>query len=176
MKQTLQNILITTALFLNAVFFFGCTSTMVSIPDASHDQKPVITVHSVTSGPGKVSPHEVSVTTGKPVGVTEKTNVMIIVDATNMGGVKHLSIVGHLGGTKLWEAKIEASPNAQNLVPRTLTIIGHNGLGGIGSQPLIIGFGNLYETGYVIANAVNFNGQSQDLQVNYEVLPLALIP
>jgi hypothetical protein len=175
MRQILQNKLTIVTFFFVAIYIFGCTPTMVIVPDAAHDRKPVITIHSLPSGSGQVSPGEVSITTGKPVGVTENTTVVITADAVNSGGVKSLWIAGYHGGNKLWEVTVASVPNAQNKVPTTLSIIGHNGQGGIGSNPLLIVLNHLYETADVKAEATNFNNQTEKLQVNYEVLPANLI-
>jgi hypothetical protein len=163
------------AFFFVAIYIFGCTPTMVVIPDAAHDRKPVITIHSMPSGSGKVSPGEVSITTGEPVGVTENTTVIITADAINSGGVKSLWIAGYQGGNKLWEVTVTSVPNAQNKVPTTLSIVGHNSQGGIGSNPLLLVLYYLYETAYVKAVATNFNNQTDTLKVNYEVLPSNLV-
>jgi len=155
----------------------ACNPTRVSVPDADHDRVPIITVHSVPSGPGKVSPGEVSITTNKPVGVTVGTVVIITADATNSGGVKSLRIWATQGGNTLWEVMTTGSLDAQNLAPKTLSILGSNGQGGIGGQPLLIVFDHLYQTASVMAEATNFNNQKTNppLHVNYEALPDNLV-
>jgi len=153
----------------------GCQSAYVGVPAAAHDRPPSITVHALPSGPGRVSPGEVSVTTGTPVGVTVGTTVLITVDATGPGGVKSLSIAVYQGGNKLSEAITTGVPNSEGLVPKTLSIIGHNGSGGVGGNPLYFVLDHLYQVAYVKAAARNFNNQESTLQVNFEALPSDLV-
>jgi hypothetical protein len=96
--------------------------------------------------------------------------------ATNsVGGVKSLSLKFTCpGGNVCQSAQVSATPDASNKVSTVLRILGGNGSGGAGNQPLLFTIGTTNAGIYLNldATATNFNGMTSSIHVLYRVKPV----
>src|SRR5574340_721984 len=122
-----------------ALSLFGCAQ-LAPIPAPEQDVKPVIHVGAVPSG----GVGDVSISDAYPGScaspcknaVAAGTQLVLSISAKNPGGVKYLSATVAETGKPSYGVAVESKPNAQNLVPTGMTILGHNGAGGIGNIPI----------------------------------------
>jgi hypothetical protein len=149
-------------------FVSGCAN-LVSVPPRDQDAPPIITVSNfVVGGSGTVS-HEI-VTSGQPVSVSLGSVVMISVSAKNAGGVKRLDL-SFTQGQKSVSVGASAAPDFSGKVPDLLAILGSNGAGQPGSQPIELvqspATSRFPVPASIQVSAENFNGQQTSFVVIY---------
>jgi hypothetical protein len=153
--------------FLLPFFLVSCTD-FVSIPPASEDQPPTITLSNfVSGGSGAGSAvDQGSVTSDATVNVTcNKTQLDFLGSARNpVGGVKDFTIHVQTGDFDVI-AHTTTTPDAQGRVPTNIVIFGTDGSGGAGSIPMEYTFLSTVEppgiqTATVVGTATNYNGQT----------------
>jgi len=172
---------ISTCIFILIVFLFDAVSwaaDRVPIPKPEQDQAPIITVSAVASG-GSADIQHVAASSSicaspckNGVKLRDKNgtaDIVLTVIAENLkGGVQDLSVVVSQNGP-LYKVSKSATPNAQNLVPVSLLILGTNNKGGIGSNPLLIHLNKKQTNATVLVEAGNYNGQRSLYAVTYYV-------
>lgn len=165
--------------FLTWLCISGCAPTRISVPSAAQDKAPVITVHAVASGgSGQIEkPEMTSANCPSPCVsyVTEGTDLLTTVDAKNpAGGVKSLDvkITESSTGSPLLSVRTSAVPDSNGKVPTSLAIVGHNGAGGIGGEPLrtLMPPKPEWPVVAVAVSASNFNNMTSDYRAVYSVL------
>ncbi|GAO45405.1 hypothetical protein FPE01S_05_01000 [Flavihumibacter petaseus NBRC 106054] len=85
--------------------------------------------------------------------------------ASNPGGVKTFSVEVSQNGSSLYSAKTENIPNASNKVNNPTRILGTNGSGGAGSQPMTVT--NLSAPVEVSTTAAGFGTNTNSFKVTY---------
>jgi hypothetical protein len=146
----------------------GC-SQGVTVPPAANDAPPVITVNAfVVQQPsgysGDVEPNKNNVTATTAVGVTQGAQVQFSGSAKNPGGVKTFGLTIVQGGTIRYQVTTSSTPDANGRVPDLLSIVGTNGAGASGSQPMVVVMSSPV---VVTATATNFNAMTQTITVTY---------
>jgi hypothetical protein len=149
----------------------------VPVPPPDQDRPPVVKVHVTPSGPTRVSVQEASSDAAvRPcyTYVTLGGDAVITAAATNPGGVQSISLkvtenVAPFSTRVLVQRS--ATPDSSGNVPTVLSILGHDGAGGIGSNPVLFHAEAAQANGLVVtATATNFHGQATT--VTLAALPL----
>jgi hypothetical protein len=150
----------------------GCKEERVSVPPPGQDKAPNVTIHALASGgSGQIEEPEISYCPSPCKSfVTLGTYLLITADAINPGGVQKFRATITQGGSTLYTVETTGSYDANNKVPKSLSIIGSNGAGGIGSNPLLIHISNMSSEVTVTATAVNFNGMPKTITAIYAPL------
>jgi hypothetical protein len=177
---------ISTCLYILIVFLFvavfipeaSCAPDRVPIPEPGQDQAPIITVSALASGGGAdiqyvpasssvcASPCKNSVKLRDKNGAAD---IVLTINAENpKGGVQDLGVIVSQNHP-LYKVSRSATPNAQNLVPLSLSILGTNKKGGIGSYPILIHLSKKQTNATVLVEAGNFNRQRSLYAVTYYV-------
>jgi hypothetical protein len=150
-------------------FFLASCTDFVSIPPASGDQPPTITLSNFVSG-GSGSVDQGSVTSDATVNVTcNKTRLDFLGSARNpVGGVKDFTIHVQNGDGFDEIAHTTTTPDAQGRVPTNIAIFGTDGSGGAGSIPMEYTFRPDVvpleaETTTAVGTATNYNGQTSTI-------------
>jgi hypothetical protein len=154
-----------------ALSLFGCAQ-LVPIPASEQDAKPVIHVGAVPSGGGDVNVSDAypgSCVSPCKNAVAPGTQLTLSISAQNPGGVKTLSAVIAETGKPSYGVATESQPNPQGLVPTGMTILGHNGAGGIGNIPIGATMNNPTGTFSVLVSATNYNNMTSLYSVVYYV-------
>lgn len=145
-------------------FFIVSCADFVSIPPASEDQPPTITLSNfVVARTGCVD--QGAVTSDATVNVTDtKTHLIFLGSARNpVGGVKDFAMHVQNGEYDVM-AQATTTPDAQGRVPTNIPIFGTDGNGGAGSIPMEYTFRSDVapdiETTTVVGTAMNYNGQT----------------
>lgn len=150
----------------------------VPIPNPGQDQAPIITVSAVASG-GSADIQYVAASSSicaspckNGVRLRDKNgtaDISLIINAENLkGGVKDVSVIVSQNGSK-YNVSRSAAPNAQNVVPVSLPILGTNNKGGIGSNPILVHLNKNKPNATVLVEAGNYNGQRSIYAVTYYV-------
>ena len=150
-----------------------CGPQKVRIPTAAQDSKPIITINALASGgSGQIQHPEAS-----PAGcaspcqstVTLNTELLITLSARNPGGVKNIGVTVSPPVGQSFGVERTAAPDANGCVYPSLSILGHNGNGGIGGTPLLFHMNQPGSKVTLLVRATNFNGQSALYAVTYYV-------
>jgi hypothetical protein len=162
-----------TSLFL---FSSGC-STNVTIPPAGNDTAPTITwnafvVQQPSGYSGDVEPGKENVSSTVSANITEGAHVQWSGSATNPGGVQKFHVTLQQSGQVVADVTATAAPDASGRVPNLLSILGTNGAGGAGNQPIVA---VMSKPVIVSATATNFNAMSQTITVTYNPVPANII-
>jgi hypothetical protein len=172
-KQSRTSICWFTLVFLLSVF--GCKEDRVPIPKPELDKPPVISVRAVASGgSGQIQYPDASPSTcaspcKNPVTLPNENataDLVLVIYANNPGGVKYLNVVVSQGGP-LYTVSRSDAPDANNLVATSLSILGTNNAGGIGSNSLLIHLNKVKTNATVLVTAGNHNGQTSLYAVTY---------
>jgi hypothetical protein len=151
----------------------------VSVPKLGEDRPPTLTVvgfpvdNEAPEYAACVVP-ETSSTTQK-VKVLNGTNVMVWATGSNPGGVKQLSvevILLDVNGIHLEDYTVvtQATLPLSGKVPQNLFILGSDGNGHVGNQPIMMPMWYTTKSAVVIATAENFNGQSSSITVSFGIV------
>ncbi|CAB3802537.1 hypothetical protein LMG28614_05635 [Paraburkholderia ultramafica] len=144
-----------------AIVVSGCTN-VVSIPPVGLDRPPIITITSFPSGGGLTDPENIS--SSGTVTVENGTNVMVLANARNPGGVKDFGLQIKQGSTTLYTVQTSAP---FSVVPDALYIFGSDGAGQAGSRVSLLFTETGVTTTTVEGWADNFNGQRTTILVTY---------
>jgi len=130
-------------IFLVAIFLLiqGCDDERVTIPPADQDHLPVISVNTVASGGGDIQfPEATPSNCSSPCRnyVSMNADLVFTISAKNPGGVKTLSVKISQDGSVLYNINRSSTPDSQNKVLTALSLLGTDGAGGIGSNPLLV--------------------------------------
>ena len=141
----------------------------VSIPPAGQDTAPTITINAfVVQQPsgysGDIEPGRANVGMTSSVNVTEGANVQLSGSAKNPGGVQQFSVTVKQSGQTLYQASISSVPDANGQVPDLLSLIGTNGAGGSGNQPMVV---TMSAPVILTTTATNFHAMSQTITITY---------
>ena len=149
----------------------SCTacSQNVTIPPAGQDTAPNITINAfVVQQPngysGDVEPGKANTGITTSVNVTQGARVQFSGSAKNPGGVQQFSINVTQAGETLYHVTITGAPDGSGHVPDLLSLLGTNGAGAPGSQPMVV---SLSTPVIVTATATNFHAMSQSITVTY---------
>jgi hypothetical protein len=160
------------------VFLFstGCSQN-VGIPPAGQDKAPTITwnafiIQQPSGYSGDVEPGKENVGTTTSVNVTEGARVQLSGSANNPGGVQSFHVTVKQSGETLADVTVAGAVGAGGQVPNLLSILGTNGAGGSGSQPIAV---LLSKPVIVTAIATNFNAMSQTITVTYNPVPVNIV-
>jgi hypothetical protein len=149
-----------------------CGSGKVSIPPAAQDSSPLITINAVASGGGYIQYPEASPSIcASPCqcAVGLNTELVITINATNPGGVKNIGVTVKPPDGPAYGIERNAQPDAKNCVYPSLGIVGHNGAGGIGGNPILFRMKQHAARGELLVRATNYNGQSSLYTITYFV-------
>jgi hypothetical protein len=146
----------------------GCVKHVVKATPGQ-DKPPVITVIGFPSGGGATFPQSTSTT--QHVDVMQGTHVMVLGSAKNSGGVRQLSLKISQTNNVLWDVSALAPPSTTT-VPDALYILGSDGSGNAGTEPLL--FTMMADSVTAVATATNYNNQSSTISVTYDCLNCAL--
>lgn len=155
------------------LFTTGC-SPNGTIPPANQDMAPTITwnafiVQQPSGYSGDVEPGKANVSATTSVNVTEGAHVQLSGSASNPGGVQTLHMTVQQGGEMLGDVTSTATSGQ---VPTVLNILGSNGAGGTGSQPVVV---VLTKPVTVTVSATNFNAMNQKITVTYNPSPVIIV-
>jgi hypothetical protein len=152
------------------VWMSGCSHRVTIPPSPDQDSKPTISISSFPVDGGLTVNPEIVTTGGTYVQVVPGTKVMILVGAKNGNGVQSLW-VRFKHGSSVTEATVTASPDASGQVPTTLEILGTNGAGGAGTQPIVLqdspAQGPVPLPASIEVKAISFTGLTEEYSVNY---------
>jgi hypothetical protein len=98
------------------------------------------------------------------VNVTQGARVQFSGSAKNPGGVQQFSINVTQAGETLYHVTTTGAPDGSGQVPDVLSLLGTNGSGAPGSQPMVV---NLSTPVILVATATNFHAMSQSITVTY---------
>lgn len=144
------------------VIVSGCPKP-ASVPPAAQDRPPIITITSSPSG-GNVTP--VTTSASGNVFVDYGTNVMVMGNAQNPGGVKAFGLKVTQGGAVLYSVQASGSPDAAGKVPDELFILGSDGAGNAGSKVVLL-FTESQPPAMTEAWATNYNGMTTRVTLTY---------
>ncbi len=151
----------------------NCGSQKVHIPAAAQDAKPIITVNALASGgSGQIQYPEASpAACASPCQnkVSLNTELVITIHAKNPGGVKNIGVTVTPPNGPSYGIERTAAPDANQCVYPSLSVLGHNGAGGIGGTPILFRMNQSTSKATVLVRATNFNGQSALYAVTYFV-------
>lgn len=157
-------------LTLNVVMLscMACSQN-VTIPPADQDTAPNITINAfVVQQPsgysGDVEPGKANVGMTTSVNVTQGAQVQFSGSAKNPGGVQQFSVKVTQAGEVLYQVTTSGAPDAGGHVPDLLSLVGTNGAGSPGSQPMVV---TLSSPVIVTATATNFHAMSQTIILTY---------
>lgn len=144
-------------------------SKNVTIPPAGQDTAPNITINAfVVQQPsgysGDVEPGKANTGITTSVNVTQGARVQFSGSAKNPGGVQQFSINVTQAGETLYHVTTTGAPDGSGQVPDVLSLLGTNGSGAPGSQPMVV---NLSTPVILVATATNFHAMSQSITVTY---------
>jgi hypothetical protein len=146
----------------------GCAQNVL-IPPAGQDTAPQITwnafvVQQPSGYSGDVEPGKANVSMTTPVEITEGARVQFSGSANNPGGVKQFHVTAQQAGQTLADVTATGAPDAGGHVPNLLSILGSNGAGIPGSQPIVA---TMAKPVIVTLAATNFNAMTQTITVTY---------
>ena len=141
----------------------------VTIPSAEQDTAPTITMNAFvvqqpTGYSGDVEPGKANVGMTSSVNVTEGAKVQFSGSAKNPGGVQQFGVTVTQSGQILYQAAAMSTPDANGQVPDLLSLVGTNGAGGPGNQPMVV---TMSAPVIVTATATNFHAMSQTITITY---------
>jgi hypothetical protein len=141
----------------------------VSIPPAGQDTAPTITMNAfVVQQPsgysGDIEPGRANVGMTSSVAVTEGAKVQMSGSAKNPGGVQQFSVTVKQSGQTLYQVSTASVPDANGQVPDLLSLLGTNGAGGSGNQPMVV---TMSAPVILTATATNFHAMSQTITITY---------
>lgn len=150
----------------------GCDDDRVPIPSASQDNPPIIEVNAVASGGGEIQIPEAG---SKKCAyqcrsyVSLNANLAFTIYGKNPGGVKTLSVKISRNSSVLYNVSRSSSPDSQNKVVTMLSILGSDGAGHIGGNPLQVSMSSAQTEVKVDVTAENFNNQPSSYTITYYV-------
>jgi hypothetical protein len=121
---------------------------------------------------GDVEPGKANVGLTTSVNVTEGAKVQFSGSAKNPGGVQRFDITVKQAGKALYQVTTAGTPDAGGEVPDLLSIVGTDGAGGPGNQPMVV---SLSAPAVVTAVATNFHSMSQTITITYNPVPSNVI-
>lgn len=141
----------------------------VTIPPAGQDTPPTITINAfVVQQPsgysGDIEPGRANVGMTSSVNVTERAKVQFSGSAKNPGGVQQFNVTVKQSGQTLYQASTMSVPDANGQVPDLLSLVGTNGAGGSGNQPMVV---TMSAPVIVTTTATNFHAMSQTITITY---------
>jgi len=150
-----------------------CEPPKVRIPPATQDSKPVIAINALASGgSGQIQYPEASpAVCASPCQnkVSLNTELVITIHAKNPGGVKNIGVTVTPPNGPSYGIERTAAPDANNCVYPSLSILGHNGAGGIGGTPILFRMNKPTSKATLLVRVTNFNGQSALYAITYYV-------
>jgi len=151
----------------------NCGPQKVRIPTAAQDSKPIIIINALASGgSGQIQYPEASpAACASPCQnkVSLNTELVITIHAKNPGGVKNIGVTVTPPNGPSYGIERTAAPDANQCVYPSLSVLGHNGAGGIGGTPILFRMNQSTSKATVLVRATNFNGQSALYAVTYFV-------
>lgn len=146
----------------------GCSHN-VSIPPAGQDTAPTITINAfVVQQPsgysGDIEPGRANVGMTSSVNVTEGAKVQLSGSAKNPGGVQQFNVTVKQSGQTLYQASTTSVPDANGQVPDLLNLVGTNGAGGSGNEPMVV---TMSAPVILTTTATNFHAMSQTITITY---------
>ncbi len=169
---TLTGTVICILIIMTSLLIQGCDEDRVPIPPADQDHLPIIDVNAVASGGGEIQiPEAGSEKCTSPCRsyVSINANLVFTIYAKNPGGVRTLSVTISQDGNILYNVNRSSTPDSQNKVLTTLSILGTDGAGGIGSNPLLVNMKTQQTEVKVEVTAINFNSQPSSYTITYYV-------
>jgi hypothetical protein len=141
----------------------------VTIPPAGQDTAPTITINAfVVQQPsgysGDIEPGRANVGMTSSVNVTEGAKVQFSGSAKNPGGVQQFTVTVKQSGQTLYQVSTTGVPDANGQVPDLLSLVGTNGAGGSGNQPMVV---TMSTPVIVTTTATNFHAMSQTITITY---------
>lgn len=162
-----------------SLMVLGCVacSQNVTIPPAGQDTAPNITMNAfVVQQPsgysGDVEPGKANVGMTTSVNVTQGALVQFSGSAKNPGGVQQFSMSVTQAGETLYQVTTTSTPDASGHAPDLLSLVGTNGAGEPGSQPMVV---TLSTPVIVTATATNFHAMSQTITITYNPVSTNII-
>jgi len=154
----------------------GCSHN-VTIPPAGQDTAPTITMNAfVVQQPsgysGDIEPGKANIGMTSSVAVTEGAKVQFSGSAKNPGGVQQFNVTVKQSGQTLYQATTTSTPDANGRAPDLLSLVGTNGAGGSGNQPMLV---SMSAPVSVTATATNFHAMSQTITVTYNPVSSSII-
>jgi hypothetical protein len=154
------------------LFWTACSQT-VTVPPAGQDTAPNMTwnafvVQQPSGYSGDVQPGKENVGMTTSVNITEGARVQFSGSAKNPGDVQQFHVTIQQAGNPLYDVTTTSTPDASGQVPDVLSIVGTNGAGGSGNQPIVV---TLSTPVIVTATATNFHAMSQTMTVTYNPAP-----
>jgi hypothetical protein len=147
----------------------ACKQKYLRIPTPELDRAPAITVNGFVLGnTGWVGQSTINATTKvhSPSGTKLQLSVLAenVIDKS-FGGVKELHLIIQQGTQILFDVAVEGKRNWLGWVPPSLGILGCNGVGGTGQQPLIF---TMNSTPVIVTvTATNFHNTASLVVVTY---------
>lgn len=168
MYQLMVSMLVVTA---------AACSQPVTVPPAGEDTAPNITINAFVvqqsqGYSGDIEPGKENVGMTTSVNVTKGAKVQFSGSAKNPGGVQQFNMTIKQAGETLYEVTTTATADAGGQVPNLLSIVGTDGTGGPGGQPMVV---TLTTPVILTATATNFHAMSQTITVTYNPAATSII-
>ena len=154
----------------------GCSQN-VTVPPTVQDHPPQITwnvfiIQQPSGYSGDVEPGKSNVKTTSSVNVTQGAHVQFSGSATNAGGVQQFHVKVQQNSQTLADVVVTGTKDANGQAPNLLSILGSNGAGGSGGQPIVA---IMSKPVIVTASATNFNGMNQTITITYNPATLDIV-
>jgi hypothetical protein len=146
---------------LGAVLGSSCTTMRVPVPPPGNDTPPEIIIANFVLGSSGTLDQQ-AVTSSTTVFGSVGAKAQVIVTAKGAGGLSKLSVLVHQGVLGIASATVTQARAPDNTALNELAIVGTDGSGGAGTNPIVITVTNTIKGDagalHVVATAENFNG------------------